>query len=270
MAMKDSLELYPTWWLLFVRFGGGTLLMGACFYKRIVASFKSGHALLDAVCGLVIGIFLFLGMGVQTLGLNFTTAGKQAFLTAGYIVMVPLIVWVMSRRFPGWLTIAGSVICFTGMGFLTSDVTDPLNIGDILTVIAALFFAAQIITISRCAAKSDPFVLTFWQFLVAAISSITLALVFEGRFVYRGSDSLPGLFFVTFFCTFLCFMIQNVAQKHTSASHAALLLGLESVFGLLGGVFLLGETFTLQMSLGCALIFGAVLLVELAPAFLRK
>ncbi|GHV38992.1 hypothetical protein FACS1894187_18440 [Synergistales bacterium] len=244
--------------------------MGACFYARIAASFKSGHALLDAVRGAVIGIFLFLGMGIQTLGLNFTTASKQAFLVAGYIVMVPLIVWATSRKFPGWLCVADSVICFVGMGFLTSDVADPLNIGDILAICAALFFAAQIIAISRCAAKSDPFVLTFWQFLVSAVLSLSLALVFDGGFVWRGADSLPGLFFVTVFCTFLCFLIQNVAQKHTSAAHAALLLGLESVFGLLGGVFLLGDTFTFQMGLGCSLIFGAVILAEAAPAFLKK
>lgn len=244
--------------------------MGACFYRRIAASFKSGHAILDIASGATIGIFLFLGMGVQTLGLNFTGAGKQAFLTAGYIVMVPLIIWAMSRKFPGWLCVAGSVICFAGMGLLTSDIADPLNIGDVLTIISALFFAAQIIAISRCALKSDPFVLTFWQFLVSLVCSLVLAFIFEGRFVWRGMDSLPDLLFIVFFCTFLCFTIQNVAQKHTSAAHAALLLGLESVFGLLGGVFMLGEIFTSQMGLGCSLIFGAVLLVEVAPAFARK
>lgn len=284
VAMKDSLSVYPTFWLLFFRFGGGTVLMGLCFFRHITGSSRK-----DWIGGAVIGVFLFLGMGIQTLGLNYTTAGKQAFLTASYVLMVPLLLWGLRGRFPGWISLAGAFACFAGMGLLTSGAAGPLNIGDVLTVIAALFFAGQIIAIWRYSTGGDseppregaesprqetregegnPLVLTFVQFLVAALLSLGAASVFEGPLAFRGTTGLTEVFFVIFFCTFLCFLIQNVAQKYTAATHASILLGLESVFGLLSGVVLLDEGFTPRMGLGCSLIFGAILFVELAPAFL--
>jgi drug/metabolite transporter (DMT)-like permease len=74
--MKNALSVYPAYWLLFFRFSGGAVLMGVCFAKRVMRAARS-----DLAGGAVIGVFLFLGMGIQTLGLNYTTAGKQAFLT---------------------------------------------------------------------------------------------------------------------------------------------------------------------------------------------
>jgi drug/metabolite transporter (DMT)-like permease len=258
VAMKDALSVYPTYWLLFFRFGGGTVLIGICFF-----GLRTRLTRKDLFGGIVMGIFLFLGMGVQTWGLNYTTAGKQAFLTGTYVVMVPFLVWALDRVFPGWASVAGSVVCFAGMGFLTSDVAEPLNRGDVLTVVSAVFFAAQIIATSRAASSGDPLALTFVQFCVTAVLSLCGAFFLDGPLVPRGREGLLAIAFATFFCTFLCFLIQNVAQKYAPPVHASVLLGLESFFGLLGGVFLLDETFTLTMGVGCALIFSAVLLVEL-------
>ncbi|MDR1378565.1 MAG: DMT family transporter [Synergistaceae bacterium] len=260
VAMKDALVVYTTCWLLFFRFGGGALLTGVCFFRSI-----AGATQRDLRGGLVIGIFLFLGMSLQTWGLNYTTAGKQAFLTASYVMMVPLLLWGLRRAFPGWVVILGALICFAGMGLLTSDIVEPLNEGDVLTVISAVFFALQIIATGHYAAKGNPLVLTFVQFAVVAFLSFYSALLFEGPLELQGSRGLLEIVYVTVFCTFLCFLIQNVAQKITSPAHASILLGLESVFGALGGVLLLNEAFSLRMGVGCSLIFGAVLLIELAP-----
>jgi drug/metabolite transporter (DMT)-like permease len=261
VAMKDALSVYPTYWLLFFRFGGGAVLIGACFF-----GFHARLTRKDLFGGVVMGIFLFLGMGTQTWGLNYTTAGKQAFLTGTYVVMVPFLVWALDRVFPGWASVAGSVVCFAGMGFLTSDAAEPLNRGDVLTIVSAVFFAAQIIATSRCASSGSPLALTFVQFCVTALLSLCGAFLLDGPLVPRGREGLLAIVFSTFFCTFLCFLIQNVAQKYAPPVHASILLGLESLFGLLGGVFLLDETFTFMMGAGCALIFAAVLLVELVPS----
>jgi drug/metabolite transporter (DMT)-like permease len=258
-AMKDALSVYPVYWLLFFRFGGGSVLMGLCFFR-----FCARITPRDVIGGVVIGIFLFLAMGTQTLGLNYTTVGKQAFLTGTYVVMVPFLVWGIDRVFPGWPSVAGSVVCFAGMGLLTSDAAEPLNWGDVLTVVSAALFAAQIVAISRYASSGDPLALTFVQFCVVAALSFCGAILFDGPLTPKGTDGLPAIVFATFFCTFFCFLVQNLAQKYAPPVHASILLGLESLFGLLGGVVLLGETFTLTMGLGCALILAAVLLVELA------
>ncbi|MDR1650093.1 MAG: DMT family transporter, partial [Synergistaceae bacterium] len=246
VVMKNALAVYPTWWVLFFRFSGGTLLVGACFFKSIVRLTRE-----DLRGGAVIGVFLFLAMGSQSLGLNYTTAGKQAFLTAGYVIMVPLVVWGLRRIFPGWLSIVSSLVCFAGMGLLTSDTSEPLNIGDVLTIVCALFYAAQIIAIGHYSAKGNPMALTFVQMLVTAALSFCSAMLFNGPPLWKGSEGVLEIFYSTFFSTFLCYLIQNVAQKHTSATHASILLGLESVFGVLSGVVFLNEIFTLQMFAGC-------------------
>jgi drug/metabolite transporter (DMT)-like permease len=263
--MKDSLSIYPTFWLLFLRFGGAVLLFAACFYRRVAQLTRR-----DLVGGLAIGVYLFLGMGIQTLGLNYTTAGKQAFLTATYVILVPFLAWGLRRIFPGWLAILGALVCFFGMGLLTSDISGPLNRGDVLTVLSAVFFAAQILATEHYAAKSDPLLLTFVQLVVAAVLSLCVARVYEGPFVSRGWEGVGAIAYASAICTFLCLLIQNIGQKYTSASHASILLGLESVFGALSGVVLLHEVFTLRMSAGCFLIFGAVLLVELGPLFVHR
>ena len=232
--------------------------MGGCVF-----GFRIRLTRKDFFGGVVIGVFLFLGMSIQTLGLNYTTAGKQAFLTGTYVMMVPFLLWGLGRVFPGWSSIVGSVVCFVGMGFLTSDVAEPLNRGDVLTVISAMFFAAQIIATSRYASFGNPLALTFVQFCVTAVLSLCGAFLFDGPLAFRGGEGLLAIAFSMLFCTFLCFLIQNIAQKYAPPVHASLLLGLESLFGLLGGVLLLGETVTFMMGIGCTLIFAAILLVEL-------
>jgi drug/metabolite transporter (DMT)-like permease len=184
--------------------------------------------------------------------------------------MVPLLVWAQRRIFPGWTAMLGAVLCFLGMGLLTSDAAGPLNAGDVLTVISAPFFAMQIIAITVFAADGKPLVLTFVQFFVTTLLSLAAAFLAGSPLAFHGSRGVAEILFAAFFCTFLCFLMQNVAQKYTSSTHASILLGLESVFGVLSGIVLLGETFTLRMGVGCALIFGAVLLVELLPALLKN
>ena len=255
---KSALSIYPTYWLLFFRFTGGAFLIGACFFKRVAVAARS-----DLKGGAVIGLFLFLGIGTQALGLNYTSVGKQAFLTAGYVIMVPLLLWGFRRIFPGWIPIAGALICFTGMGLLTSDVSGPLNVGDVLTITAALFFAAQIIAIGYYAKDGDPFVLVFVQFLMTAVLSLCSATFFHGVPEFQGTQGFMQIAYLTLFSTFTCFLIQNVAQKFTPATHAAILLSMESVFGVLGGIVIMKELFTSRMIAGCCLIFAAVLLVEL-------
>jgi drug/metabolite transporter (DMT)-like permease len=257
-AMKTALSIYPTYWLLFFRFTGASLLMGVFFFRRIAIAARN-----DLIGGVVLGLLLFMGMGIQALGLNYTSVGKQAFITASYVIMVPLLLWGLRRVFPGWVAITGSLICFTGVWLLTSDVSGPLNIGDVLTVLSALFFAAHIVAIAYYAKNGDPFVLAFVQFLVTAVLSFFSGLIFHGPVAPQGAQGLLEIVYVTVFSTFLGFLIQNVAQKYTPATHASILLSLESVFGLLGGIIFLKEVFTSRMGLGCALIFAAILLVEL-------
>jgi len=261
VGMRTALEIYPTFWLLFFRFAGGTLLMAATFFRRIVAASRS-----DISGGALIGIFLFFGMGTQTWGLNYTTVGKQAFISGTYVIMVPLILWGLRRIFPGRAVILSALACFAGLGLLGSDVVGALNKGDALTLVSAMFYAGHILAIGYYVKDGDPFVLVFVQFLVTAVLSLFSGLAFHGPLVFQGTYALGAIVFVTLFPTFCSFLLQNVAQKRSPPAHASILMSLESVFGALGGIFILNEIFTLRMALGCGLIFVAILMVELNRA----
>ncbi len=258
VAMKYSLESYPTFWLLTLRFSISAILMAALFWKRVVALTRE-----DLKAGALIGAFLFLGFAAQTLGLNYTTPGKQAFITAAYVVLVPFLSWGVSRRFPGRLAFITSFLCVIGIGFLTlQEKIADFNVGDGLTLICTFFFAAQVVSIEHYTATRDPILLAILQTAGAALLSLPAALLFETWPGIVTGPALWGLAFSVIFCTVIAFVIQNVAQKFTPSTHAAIILSLESVFGALSGVVFTEEVFTGRMVVGCLFILLAVLLTQ--------
>ena len=266
VSMKDALYTFPTFWLLTLRFGSAALLMGILFRRRLSAITKE-----DIRAGAIIGVFLFLGFATQTLGLNYTKPGKQAFLTATYVVIVPFLSWGLRRIFPGALSFFASFICLVGMGMLTlQEGVLSIGTGDTLTLVCAFFFACQLIAIEYFAAKKDPMILTLLQILMVCLLSLPAALVFETWPGFQGGSGLWSIAYTVVFCTIFAFAVQNTAQKFTPSTHTAILLSLESVFGALSGIYFLGEVFTPRMAAGCALIFVAVLLTEAGPSLLRS
>ena len=266
VAMKDALDTFPTFWLLTLRFGSAALLMGMFFRRRLVAITKE-----DIRAGAIIGVFLFLGFATQTLGLNYTTPGKQAFLTATYVVIVPFLSWGLRRIFPGALSFFASFVCLVGMGMLTlQEGALSIGKGDTLTLVCALFFACHLIAIEHFAAKKDPMILALLQILMVCLLSLPAALVFETWPGFQGGSGLWSIAYTVVFCTIVAFAVQNTAQKFTPSTHTAILLSLESVFGALAGIYFLDEVFTPRMAAGCALIFVAVLLTEAGPSLLRS
>lgn len=266
VAMKDALDSYPTFWLLTLRFTGAFLLMALLFRRRI-----RGLRRKDYEAGGVVGVFLFLGFATQTLGLNYTTPGKQAFLTATYVVIVPFLVWALRKKYPGGLSFAASFLCLWGMGLLTLRQGFSMGLGDGLTLLCAFFFACQLVAVEHYASKTDPLVLAVLQIAVVALMSLPLALLFETWPGFLpGGAGLWSIGYTIVFCTIIAFSIQNIAQKFTPSAHTAILLSLESVFGALSGIYLLGEVFTPSMAAGCVLIFLAVLLTEAGPSLVRS
>lgn len=263
-VVKVLLDIYPPNWLLFLRFSCGSALLLFFFHRRIGRMSRRAMA-----GGIVIGVALFGAILCQTLGLLFMAPGRQAFLVSTYVLFVPLLLWLFRGLFPGWHTLAATCTCLIGMALLTSDLSGPLGRGEALTVLCALFFALQIIAISRYSAQCDPISLTFVQFTVLSLLTLAAALLFERPLQFHWRRGLPELAFAIVFCTFLCYLVQICAQRYTKASHAAILMSLESVFGLLWSVIFLGEPTSLRMLFGCLLIFLSVLLVELEPLLKR-
>ena len=263
-VLKDVLDHLPPFTLLACRFLPGGILLGL-FCLRSLRRLGIG----DLKDGAVVGLLLFGGFVCQTTGLQWTTAGKQAFLTATYVLLVPFFSWALYRTFPGIRVFVASGICLGGMGLLTLRGTGGFSLGDGLTLVSAVFFAGHLLAVERYTRRRDPLVLASLQMAVLGLCSLPFALFESPDFASVPLRGWVGFGYMLLFCTVGAFALQNLAQKHTSSTHAALLFSTEALFGAASGVLLLGESFSPPMAAGAALVLGSVLLVELPP-FRRK
>ncbi|MCX7885368.1 MAG: DMT family transporter [Caloramator sp.] len=266
VAVKNALDNIKPFYMLSIRFILSFIILSIIFNKRIKNITKK-----DIKSGFIIGIFLFLGFATQTIGLQYTTVGKQSFLTGTYVVIVPFLYWIVSKKGPGLQSTIAAFLTLSGIGLLTLNGKGfYLNKGDALTLICALFFAAQILAIGHYAQNMDPILLSIIQMGFAGFASLIFAVIFEPFPYGINRSSAFAIFYLVIFSTLLAFLVQNVAQKYTLSTHAAIILSLESVFGSILSVIILKEKFTFTMVLGCLFIFLAILLTEANFNFIKK
>jgi drug/metabolite transporter (DMT)-like permease len=257
VASKNALNSMPPHYINAIRFALPFILLCIVFWKKI----KTIN-LKDLKSGGIIGIFLFLGFATQTVGLQYTTASKQAFLTGTNVVIVPFLYWAIKNKKPDRYNLVATFLCLSGIGFLTLQGGFSINLGDGLTLACAVFFACHIVSIGVFAENHDPIILTIIQFGVAAIFSTICALSFEIMPKSFSAQSIFPILYLAVFSTLVAFVIQNVAQKYTTPTHAAIILSLESVFGSILSVILLGDVFTFKMVIGCTIVFAAIITAE--------
>ena len=265
VVIKDALQNITPFYMMSLRFVLAFLIMAAVFWKSTRKIKKS-----DITAGIIIGIFLFAAYGSQTVGLQYTTAGKQAFLTGANVVMVPFLYWIISKKRPDLYAIAGAFMCLFGIGLLTLQNGLAVSKGDTLTLISAFFFACHIVSVGYFAKKSDPVVLSILQTGFAAIIFVVCAVLFEQPLRHINSGATAAIAYQVLLSTLAAVLIQNIAQKYTTSTHAAIILCLESVFGSLLAVLFLGDIFSGKMIIGCVLIFAAIITTETRFSFLKK
>lgn len=264
VAVKDALNTMGPFYIVAMRFIIATLPLCIVFWKKLKKITKK-----DIKAGFVVGIFLFGGFATQTIGLQYTTPGKQAFLTATYVVIVPFLSWIINKKRPDIYSIIAAFITLIGIGMLSLQNSFNIGLGDSLTLLCAVLFAAQIVAIGFYTADIDPVVLTIIQLAVCGLSSASVAVIFEPVPREIGMQGIMSILYLGLFSTMLGLIIQNVAQKYTSETHAAIILSLESLFGCLLSVILLGELFTTKMIWGSIFIFIAVITSETKWEFLK-
>ncbi len=265
VIVKNSLDFIPPTYMLAFRFTVGALPLALIFYKKLLR--LNGEILKE---GLLLGVFLFLSYLFQTIGCRYTTAGKNAFLTTVYVVLVPFLYWFLSRKRPDIYCMAAAFLAILGIGLLSLQGDLTIQIGDVLTLICGLGFALHMVCIDRFAKRHDPIVLTILQLATAALLGWILAPVLDGGFpsgIFRG-DMVGAMLYLGLLSTMLGFLLQNVCQKYTTPNAASLLLSLESVFGALFSVWFLGERFSVRMLAGCVCIFVAIVMAETKFSFL--
>lgn len=265
VAVKSALDHLSPMYIMFARFAIAWIFTSILFYKK----FKM-IKLSDFKAGIIIGIFLFLGFATQTIGLQYTLAGKQAFLTATYVIMVPFLFWLINQEKPDIFNMVATGLMIVGIGFLTlNNLGAGFNQGDILTLICAFFFACHIVSIGIFIKNHDAIILTIIQFGVACLLSLVWMVFFEGFEFFIPSNGLFEILFLGLFSTFIAFLLQNICQKYTSPTHTALILSLESFIGSVMSIIFLGDIFTSRMIIGCIFIFLSVITAETKWEFLH-
>ena len=234
------------------------------FNKELNSKRKSFFSKQELIGGIICGFILTSASAFQQIGLgDGTDAGKAAFITALYVVLVPIISAFMGKRTPlhVWISVG---IAAVGFYFLCIKGDFSITPSDLLVLVCSIIFALHIIAIDHFIPYSDGVRMSCVQFLTAFVLNLILALIFELPIDFSAAlSALPALLFLGIGSSGIAYTLQIVAQRDINPTVASIIFSLESVFGVVGGALVLGETMTLREYIGCIIVLFAVILSQL-------
>ena len=221
--------------------------------------------------GLLCGLLLFAATALQQTGLVYTSAGKAGFITALYVVLVPVAGWLFLRKQAGRMIWAGVALAVAALYLLCIPVEGfQMERGDLMLLGCAVCFTGQILCVDRYAPRVDGFTLARDEFLVTGILSMAVALLTEEIRMDGILEAAVPILYTGIMSGAVGYTLQIVGQRDVNPTVASLIMCLESVFAVLTGVVLLGERMTGREAAGCILMFIAVILAQLSTAVQEK
>lgn len=244
-----------------IRFAlGGLSLLPIIILKKNPPA-KPGNGLLQA--GLVSGVFLFFGISFQQVGIVYTTAGKAGFITGLYVVIVPFLSLFFKQDKPSAGTWTGVALASIGMYLLCVTQGVSINPGDVLVLISAVCFAFHLIIIGRLSHRFNTEKLALAQCFVCAIFSLGIAGFLEAFILEDIIKVTIPLLYGGILSVGVAYSLQIYGQKNSPASHAAIILSLESAVAAIGGWLILNEILTNRAIVGCVLMLSGMLVSQL-------
>ena len=233
---------------------------GAVTGPRDPAQDRRRNTIIGGIC---CGTFLTAASLFQQMGIVYTTAGKAGFITALYMLFVPILSFILFKKKNTWLVWTGVLIGVIGMYLLCITDDFSLTYGDMLVCICALLFSCHILCCDHFVRLGNPLFISAIQFTtVAVISSVAAFIAEEPSWQKVISAAIPILY-----CGIVSggigYTLQMIAQKYTDPTIASLLMSLESVFAVIAGALLLGERMTARELAGCIIMFAAIVLVQI-------
>ena len=213
--------------------------------------------------GILCGLFLVSATLFQQIGIAYTTAGKAGFITALYILLVPIISTVFLRKPSSWIVWIAVLLGLAGMYLLCMTEGFSLARGDALVCVCAMLFTGHILCCDRYAGRGNPVRISAIQFVTASVVSWTLAFIFETPSVEAIRSALVPILYCGLASGGIGYTLQIVAQRFTNPTVASLLMSFESVFAVLGGAVLLHERMSTRELLGCMVMFIAIIVVQI-------
>ncbi|MEJ5922335.1 DMT family transporter [Bifidobacterium thermophilum] len=217
----------------------------------------------SVVCGLV----LWAGATTQQYGVQLSmSAGHSGFVTALYIVLVPVLGFLFLHRRIHLLTVLAIIVSIVGFYLLcVTDTIRGIGVGDLVLLASAVLYATHILVIDRVGGRLDPLKLSLGQYLVVSLLSWVATLIMH-QVDWRGALACAGaLAYAGIMSVGVAYTLQVVGQRYVPPSQASMIMSLESFFSAVGGALILHETMTGRGYLGCALIFVGTILAQIDP-----
>lgn len=254
--MSIALKSIPPYSFIAIRYILSALILGFFFIKR----FKSFNMEMLKP-GVLIGLALGAGCILQALGLVHTTPSKSGFITGLNVILVPVFIAVLYKKLPDFKTNIGVLLSVSGLALMSISSSMGINIGDFLTLLSAVAFAAQIILVDKYSKNSDLAILTCIEFFTIGIVSAVPAALIEGFRMDINLFGVAAIIFTALFCTIFAYGLQNIAQVYTTPTHTAIIFLAEPVFSAIFSV-LIGDKLTGRILWGCLLIFLGMIVIN--------
>lgn len=244
-----------------------TLLLIIFLFNRSSLSHFSNRNIW--ISGIILGFWLFLGYGFQTVGLLYTTSSKAGFITGLSVVLVPLFSYLLLKNKLNWQVGISSIIAVLGLYLLTIHNSLSLNTGDGYVLLCAISFALHIVFTGKFASSYNAICLTIIQLLTVALFSFITAIMMEDwqqmftAKLVQQPEVISALLITSFFATALAFLAQTHFQSFTTPARVALIFAMEPVFAALTAYIMLNERLGSKSLFGCGLILLGMILSEI-------
>lgn len=211
--------------------------------------------------GVYAGLILFFGSMLQQFSIQYTALANVAFITSLYVIIVPLMGIFLAHRYSSFVWIGGLIAC-TGLYFLSGVDSDFKNLGDILALIGAVFWAGHILVLGFWVKKSDPYIIALIQFFVCGLLSLISAFIFEDNIFTISTNGFITVLLCGVIVTAFAYSLQIVAQAKVAPFNASIIFSLESVFAAIAAYLAYQEWLSNIELAGCALILAGCIIAQ--------
>ncbi len=265
LMMKCALEEVPSLFLIGLRFGIAFIVVTIIFFPRLKNTSLAliGHAA-------ILAVLMFASFAFLTYGLPLTSASNAGFLVALAVVFAPLINAILLRRIPEWPICVGVCLAVVGIAMLSLKESFVLQTGDFFCLLSALGYALEIVAIDRFVRKYDPLLVGIWQIGLTSVLGFIFAFIFETPVFPSDAVHWAAVIALALVCSAFGFIVQPLAQCHTTADHAALLFACEPLSSAIIAFVVAGEVLTIQGYCGALLVLAGVIVASALPSILEK
>jgi drug/metabolite transporter (DMT)-like permease len=258
VLVKLAMENMPALYYLGLRFGVGAVLLAPFSVGRLRGLNRRGWLM-----GTGIGILLFAGFVLQTIGLRSISPGLSGFLTSLYVIFVPVLLGLLTGRWPSPLLAVGVVVVAAGLAVLSLYGNLAFGWGEILTVLATIFWALHILGVGYASPRISAIALVEMQFIVCTVLCLACSFIFERPVLFPGWEATGAVLWTGIMGGIVAYLLMAYGQRYTPPTLAGILMSLEAVFALIVSVIWGYDSLTLRAVIGFVLVFAGTTIARM-------